>query len=96
MLVNVDAAGLTLGALLTATLGGSLLWRVVMSFWRTLVRCCFVVAVTGTGSSMDLRKSVAAMIVRSASKMAGVEKCANYRISHNMAETVSIGHAVLF
>ena len=76
--VNVDAAGITLGGPPLATLGGLILLRMAMSFWRTLVCHCFFPVVVGAVSHMDSTRSVAALTVRSASKMDGVAQCAGY------------------
>ena len=79
-LVDDDAAGLTFAYPPLATLGGLLLSRIARSFLRTLVCRCFLVDVTGTMSCMDLTRSDAALIVRSASEMDSAEHCAGYNL----------------
>ena len=78
---DVDASGLTLVCLPSATLGGSLFLRMEGSSLRNSMCRCFFVAVVGTVPLMDLRRSAAALIVRSASDIAGALQCAGYIFS---------------
>ena len=73
---DVDAAGLTLVCPPSATLGGLLFLRMERSYLRILACCCFLVAVAGTVPLIVLMRSAAALIVRSASEIAGALKCA--------------------
>ena len=76
--VDVDAAGLTLVCLPSATLGGLMLSRMVRSFLRISVCRYFLVVVAGTVPPMDLTRSAAALIMRYTSETAGVLQCAGY------------------
>ena len=69
--VDVDAAGLTLVCPPSATIGDSMLSRIARSFLMTVVCRYFWMAIAGTVPRMDLTRSVAALIVRSALEMEG-------------------------
>ena len=71
-LIDVDATGLTRCGPPLATLGGLLLLRIVISFWRTSVCCCFIVTISGMLSCMNLTILVAALTVIFALEMYGV------------------------
>ena len=76
MLDNINAAGLTLVCPPLATLGGSLFSRMVRSFLRVSVCRSFLVAVAGIVPFIVLMRSAAALIVGSASEIAGALQCA--------------------
>ena len=73
VLVDNDDAGLILVCPPLATLGYLLLPKVARSFLRTLVCRCFLVAVVGTVTCMELTRSAAVLIIRYASEMDSAE-----------------------
>ena len=74
-MADVDAAGLALVCPPSATLGGSLFLRMAGRFLRVSLCRIFLVAVVGIVPFIVLMSSTAALIVRSASKIAGALQC---------------------